>query len=169
MEKVNGVQDCLVGGFGFSLDKQPPVEFLPVGRAGHLGQLFHNGLCFMRGDEPGGLHRVDDEFQFRQFQPSVPDEVLVLAAPVADDVPAGLLEIPDICRHRFPVGMDALGFQVGEDLGDSGGMGLICMIPEVPEDDEGTVLIRHKIHLLLIAIGRNVCCHSIVSQKNLIV
>ena len=145
------------------------MEFLPVGRAGHLGQLFHDGLCFMRGDEPGGLHRVDDEFQFRQFQPSVPDEVLVLAAPVADDVPAGLLEIPDIRCHRFPVGMDALGFQVGEDLGDDGWAGLICVIPEVLKDEEGTVLIRHKIHLLLIAIGRNVYCHSIVSQKNLIV
>ena len=90
----------------------------------------------MRGDEPSSLHRVDDELQFRQLQPSVPDEVLVLAASVADDVPAALLEIPDICHHRFPVGVDALGFQVGEKLGDDGWMALIRVVPEVTKDDE---------------------------------
>ena len=118
------------------------MEFLPVGGAGQTGQLFHDGLCFMRGDEPGGLYRVGDEFQFRQFQSSVPNEVLVLAAPVADDIPAGLLEIPDICRHRFPVGVDALRFQVGEKFGDDGRVRFICLIPEIPEDEKGTVFIQ---------------------------
>ena len=107
-----------------------------------MGQLSQDTFRPVRGDEPGGLHRIDDEFQFRQFQPSVPDEVLVLAAPVADDVPAGLLEIPDICCHRFPVGVDALGFQVGEDLGDDGWAGLICMIPKVLKNGQGTVFIQ---------------------------
>ncbi len=106
----------------------------------------------MRGDEPGGLHRVDDEFQFRQFQPSVSNEVLVLAAPVADDVLSGLLEIPDIRRHRFPVGIDALGFQIGEKFGDDGWVGFIRVVPEVPEDGEGTVLIRHGVQLLFFCI-----------------
>ena len=80
--------------------------------------------------------------KFRQLQAPIPNEVLILTAPVTDDVPASLLEIPDIRRHRFPVGVDTPGFQIGEKLSDNGWMGLIGVIQKILKNGQRTVFIQ---------------------------
>lgn len=126
--------DGIVNGFVVRLDRavhiDGTVQVFCIVDAGESAQLFNQGGTLFPCDEVRGLHRIHQQFEFRQLEHPLADEVAVLNTFHAYDIPAKVNGELDIAVDAFATSLDALLLPIPQDIRCGYIMGFIRLLAQ---------------------------------------
>ena len=130
VQPVHGVEHGAFFPLG-GTDVHIPLQSVCLIGTGERSDFFDKFFRLFLRNEVRRLHRVDHDLQFRNGEGSARHEVLILYAPVADDVESHICERSNILRDGLAGCDDSLFAQMTENLRDGCRMVVVRVLSEV--------------------------------------
>ena len=111
-----------------------PADLLGLLLAAQTAELIDELQGLLLGEEPAGLHRADEQLQFRQLELALADIVAAVFATVDEDINAEVLQCGNVRIDGFPVTEDSVALQHFRKLRCSHRVILVGVFLQVVQD-----------------------------------